>query len=109
MQQCDRKMKSHSIVCSSGHFVASPQDSSPGDRARETQAKMGQFLHALSQTVGAQSNMDLRPQATKCHTEDGASSFLMGLQCGSGSGGLRHRGWCRGEGCQILDALYVLR
>lgn len=104
MHKCDRKMKSHSIVWSD-NFMTSPQESSPGYRARETQAKMGQFLHAPSQTAGARGNVDLRTQATKCHPEDGASSFLVGLQHGSRSGGLRHRGWGRGEGCQISDAL----
>lgn len=105
MHKYDQKMKSHSIVCSSDNFMTSPRDSSPGDRVRETQAKMGQFLHAPSQTAGAQGNVDLRTQATKCHREDGASSFLVGLQHGSGSGRLRHRVWGRGKGCQILDAL----
>lgn len=39
MHKCDRKMKSHSIVCFSDNFMTSLRDSSPGDRVRETQEK----------------------------------------------------------------------
>lgn len=75
MHKHDQKMKSRSTVYSSDNILTSTQDSSSGDRTRETR-KMDQFLPAFPKTAGAQGSVALRIHAPKCHAEEGTSSTL---------------------------------
>lgn len=91
MHKHDPRMKSHSSVCSD-NFLTSTRNSSPSGRERDrcTQKWASSFVLSLRQQEHRQHS--LRTHATKRNTEEGISSFPLGVQYCFQAGALRHSG-----------------
>lgn len=84
-------------IVSSDNFMTSPQDSSSGDRERETPVKMSQFLHSPFQAAGARGNQVL-PRGWCLLISGGSTAWLCVWRAQAQRLG-------QSEGCQVLDAL----